>query len=105
MIHCCKFNADDIWFLFDLPDFERRELRIGICPKCQHKVAELIETRKTDGKVFYQVATRRKAERLIAQEKVRVLYTAQDVNRNNYKKKLSGGCMGLIQQSRRARRY
>ena len=105
MIHCCKFSADDIWFLFDLPDFERRELRIGICPKCQHKVAELIETRKTDGKVFYQVATRRKAERLIAQERGRISYTAQDVNRNNYKKKLSGGCMGLIQQSRRAIRY
>lgn len=83
----------------DTEEFEGRKLRLGICPQCNNLIGELIEVRKSDGKERFCTYKKRKLDRLMKEEKSRINYTSQDVNKNSFKKKLSGGCMGLIQQS------
>lgn len=100
MLHCGKFKPDDIWFLDNNEDYEQRELRLGICPQCQAQVGELVQTRKIDGLRTLERVTKRKLVRLMDIEKQYINYTSQECNKNKFKKKLQGGCMGLIQQSR-----
>jgi hypothetical protein len=100
MFHCGKFRASNIWFLDDTLDYTDRRLQLGICPQCHREVGELFEKRKSDGLVRSTRLTRRKLDRLKEEEKYNIQYTSQDINKQTFKKKLSGGCMGLIQQSR-----
>lgn len=101
-IHCGKFRATNIWFLCSNKDYDDRRLQLGICPQCKKEVGELFETRKSDGFVRSVRLVGKKLDRLKEQEKDNIQYTSQQVNLAGYKKKLSGGCMGLIQQSRRS---
>ena len=98
LIHCGKFRPNDIWFLDDNDLFEQRELRLGTCPQCGKEVGELCERRKLDGKLFYERVSGRKLDWLKKKEQNFITYTAQDCNRYRFKKKVQGGCMGLIQQ-------
>lgn len=62
----------DIWYLENIKDFEKRRIIIGeyrgSLTTC------LIETRKTDGKIFTQTEFNKKAENVLKNEKNRILY-------------------------------
>lgn len=62
----CKHNVKpiDYWYLYDNTDFRDRIAIIGKCPKCKQDVIKLIETRKSDYKVFKQLEVGKKAERI-----------------------------------------
>ncbi len=80
--HCQReFKPIDIWYLESNKDFYGRYLKIGRClnPKCKKTVAELVEIRKTDDKVFRQFETEKKAEKLIALNKNSVVCTSQEL--------------------------
>ena len=53
MRHCCKFQAMDIWFLYDTPQFTQRKLEFGICPKCGMPLAILLQFDLIKGGFFY----------------------------------------------------
>lgn len=96
-IHCGRFKADDIWFLYSNNEFDNRELRLGTCPVCGNYVGELVEHRKADGRIFHSTFTKRKLDRLIKVEKKNIDYTSKDCHKQNSKKKLLAGFMELIQ--------
>jgi len=105
MQHCnTKFETTDVWFLEDLKsedpnkNFIERKLLIGICPNCEKNLVSLVETRVADGEYFVNTVWGKKAQKLIQQETSRLLYTQNDLNSQQFKKKTQGGSMGLIQQ-------
>lgn len=68
----------DIWFLENTRDFCERKLLLGKTQK-NKTVVSLIETRITDSKVFADVQVSLKAEKIIQNERNRVLYTRQEL--------------------------
>ena len=68
----------DIWFLEGTKYFNDRKLMLGKTPKGK-TVVSLVETRMTDLKVFIDTQSGFKAEKIIKNEKNRVLYTRQEV--------------------------
>ncbi|MDR1169089.1 MAG: hypothetical protein LBK53_09425 [Heliobacteriaceae bacterium] len=100
MIYHCGMNFEEynIWYLEPANGFERRELRLGICPVCGNNIVILSETRVTDGKHFSSYIKAKHQKNVIEREESRKLYTLKELR--NSKKKLSGGSMGLIQQSK-----
>ena len=62
----------DIWYLENIKDFEKRKIIIG--EYRGNFTACLIETRKTDGKVFSQTEFQAKARKILENEKNRLLY-------------------------------
>lgn len=67
----------DVWFLEGTRDFNERKLLIGKTQKGK-TVISLVEKRIVDGKVFVDVQSDAKAEKIIHNEKSRVLYTRQE---------------------------
>lgn len=78
MYHCAKFNAYNTWYLDNIDNFESRELRLGFCPQCKQLVGELIERRITDNKLFKDVLTGTKLEKVMNRERGRTQYTSTD---------------------------
>lgn len=68
----------DIWFLENTRDFCERKLLLGKTKK-NKIVISLVETRITDSKVFVDTQTGIRAEKIIQNEKNRVLYTRQEL--------------------------
>lgn len=68
----------DIWFLDGTKDFNDRKLLLGRTPKGK-TVVSLVETRIIDLKVYVDTQSGLKAEKIIQNEKNRVLYTRQEV--------------------------
>lgn len=68
----------DIWFLEDTKDFNERKLLLGRTPKGK-TVVSLIEKRKVDFKVYVDTHSGLRAEKIIQNEKKRVLYTRQEL--------------------------
>lgn len=68
----------DIWFLDGTKDFNDRKLLLGKTPKGK-TVVSLVETRIVDLKVYVDTQSGLKAEKIIQNEKNRVLYTRQEV--------------------------
>lgn len=79
--HKQKFEARDVWFLQSLnskePEkmFNNRILLIGKCPICKREVVRLVETRVFDNQEFAQTFIGYKAEKVMQNEKKRILYT------------------------------
>jgi hypothetical protein len=69
----------DIWFLENTKDFSERKLLIGRTAKNYKTVVSLVEKRIADEKVFVDTQAGEKAEKIIHNEKGRILYTRQDV--------------------------
>lgn len=68
----------DVWFLEGTKHFCERKLLLGRTPK--HKtVVSLIEKRIIDGRIFVDTQCGAKAEKIISNEKNRIMYTRQDV--------------------------
>lgn len=80
-IHCSqKFRPYETWFLYDNKGFYERSLIIGKCPICKKPVAELKEKRKSDDRVFTQLAVgEQKVERLTGMCVGCVNYSSQDL--------------------------
>ena len=74
-----------------------------VCSNCCKPLAELRETRKADGLVKYSYWRGGGFDKITKALQNDVLYTSLDVNKYYKKKPLTGGCMGLIQQSGRSR--
>ena len=68
----------DIWFLEDTRDFNERKLLLGRTSKGK-TVVSLVEKRKTDLKVYIDTQAGLKAEKIIQNEKNRVIYTRQEL--------------------------
>ena len=79
LVHCnMKIRPDEIWFLFPNSDFINRRLEIATCPKCEHLIVRLVEHRITDGKVFDDTLSRKKAIRLMNELRNSIDYTSLD---------------------------
>lgn len=83
--HCnSKFKPYDIWFLFDNKQFYQRSLYLGRCPYCKKDIAELVERRKSDDKLFKQlVIGKDKVKHLAELNKNSINYTAMDIKVKN----------------------
>lgn len=68
----------DIWFLEDTKDFNERKLLLGRTSKGK-TVVSLIEKRKVDFKVYVDTHSGLRAEKIIQNERKRVLYTRQEL--------------------------
>ena len=79
MRHCCKFKADDIYYLKETNLFTRRKLSIGFCPICQKPVAELVEVR-FDGVIKRVRTSGYKAQELALNLKDQIEYSQQECN-------------------------
>ena len=73
-----EINPFDIWFLEDTRDFNERKLLLGRTSKGK-TVVSLVEKRKTDLKVYIDTQAGLKAEKIIQNEKNRVIYTRQEL--------------------------
>ncbi len=68
----------DIWFLEGTNDFCERKLLLGKTSKYKD-VVSLVEKRILDGRVFIDTQCGAKAEKIIYNERNRIMYTRQDV--------------------------
>ena len=73
-----EIHPFDIWFLEDTRDFNERKLLLGRTSKGK-TVVSLVEKRKTDLKVYIDTQAGLKAEKIIQNEKNRVIYTRQEL--------------------------
>lgn len=94
MRHCCKFKADDIYYLKETNLYVFRKLSIGFCPKCEKPVAELAEIR-FDGKISRIVKDGIEAQLLVMKYKEDIVYSMKECNYRKFKSKPFGWKYGL----------
>ena len=94
MRHCCKFKADDIYYLEDTDLYSHRTLSVGFCPECKCPVAELIEYRFT-GAINKVSAVGMNAQNLMVSLKDEIIYSAKEVNYRKLKMKPFGWKYGI----------
>ena len=94
MRHCCKFKADDIYYLADTDIYTNRKLSIGFCPICKKPVAELVSVR-FDGFVENTKYTGLKADDVIYRLKDQILYSISACNYSKIKKRPYGWRYGV----------
>ncbi len=94
MQHCCKFKADDIYFLADTEIYPVRKLSIGFCPICGKPVAELFQIRFDDAveKTSYSGI---EANEIVAKNQDSILYSARECNYRRFKSKPFGWKYGV----------
>ena len=94
MQHCCKFKADDIYFLADTEIYPVRKLSIGFCPICGKPVAELFQIRFDDAveKTSYSGI---KANEIVVKNQDSILYSARECNYRRFKSKPFGWKYGV----------
>ena len=75
-----KIKHKTIWFLADINDFTERKLYIfEVFSKKNKNIVVLIEQNKLTGEIFSQKASGNNADKIIARETVRRLYTSEDI--------------------------
>ena len=89
MHHCCKFNADEIYYLTDKKSFTKRKLSAGYCPVCNKLVAELSGVNK-NGETRQRIFTEDDAKIYIHKCKKEIIYSMTECNLQNQKTKLFG---------------
>lgn len=94
MRHCCKFKADDIYYLKDTEIYTSRKLSIGFCPICKKPVSELYEE-KFNGEIHKILKTGYAAQSLVMKYKSDILYSMQECNYKNSKYKPYGWIYGI----------
>ncbi len=95
--HCnIDFNSYDIWFLYDNATDRKRRLLLGRCPVCKKDVVALVETRKSDGRIFVQKETGEKAVKLIddAIRKQDIVYSESSLKQKQGNGTPKGLCFG-----------
>ena len=94
MQHCCKFRADDIYFLADTELYPMRKISIGFCPICGKPVAELFQIR-FDDVVEKSSYAGIKADEIVAKNQDSILYSARECNYRRFKSKPFGWKYGV----------
>lgn len=94
MNHCCKFKADDIYFLADTEIYLHRKLSVGFCPICGKPVAELLQIR-FDNNIERETYLGIKANEIVAKNKDSILYSFKECNYRRFKSKPFGWKYGL----------
>lgn len=94
MIHCCKFKADDIYYLADNDLYTSRYLSVGFCPICKKPVAELVEWR-FDGAFKRLSKTGIDADRFVFRYKNEIVYSVREINYKKAKYKPFGWKYGI----------
>lgn len=94
MRHCCKFKADDIYYLEENDLYNTRKLSIGFCPVCLRPVAELVEFR-FDGAVNHIECSGLEANDLVLKHKDEILYSMKECNYSKFKSKPYGWKYGI----------
>ena len=94
MQHCCKFKADDIYFLAATELYPQRKLSVGFCPKCDKPVAELYQVR-FDGTVEKHKYSGFKADEIVLKNQDSILYSARECNYRRFKSKPFGWKYGV----------
>ena len=97
MRHCCKFKADDIYFLVDDPVYKIRMLSVGFCPICEKPVAELQKIR-FDGVVETEKFVGIKAHEIAIKSQKEIEYSMQALNYQKVKQKPTGWKYGENKQ-------
>ena len=94
MQHCCKFKADDIYYLAETNLYTHRKLSIGFCPVCEKPVAEVVQQR-FDGYIDRVVVSGLKANNLVFKLKDQILYSMEECNFSKFKSKPFGWKYGI----------
>ncbi len=94
MRHCCKFKADDIYYLSENDLYSSRKLSVGFCPICGKPVAELIEYR-FDGVINRISLSGIEANNLMLQCKDEIIYSMKECNYLRFKSKPYGWKYGV----------
>lgn len=94
MQHCCKFKANDIYFLKETNLYVFRKLSIGFCPICQKPIAEIYEIR-FDGAVDKSIFSGLKADKFVSKLKNDILYSMNQCNYLKIKSKPYGWKYGI----------
>lgn len=98
-----KTRPLDVWYLFDNWQFTERKLFVGKCSKCKKSVIQLVETRKTDNKIFSQLEVGEKAEKIAEKLLEQIDYTRED--REEKKGKPFGFSYGKAKKEIKNKRY
>ncbi len=109
MKHCCKFKADDIYFLADTELYPQRKLSIGFCPICGKPVAELILLR-FDDTIERHTYSGAEADEVVINNKSDILYSLKECNYRRFKSKPFGWKYGvnkavIVKGKERIRQY
>lgn len=99
MQHCCKFHADNIYFLEDNNMFSSRKLSIGFCPICKKPVAELTEWR-FDGVFNKQRTAGINANAMVNELSNQIISSINDINYKKLKSKPYGWKYGINKQTK-----
>ena len=94
MQHCCKFKADDIYYLAETNLYTHRKLSIGFCPICKKPIAELVQ-RRFDGAIDRVVVSGLKADNLVFKHKDQIVYSMKECNFLRFKSKPYGWKYGI----------
>ena len=94
MKHCCRFKADDIYFLADTELYPKRQLSVGFCPICGKPVAELYQIR-FDGLISRDTYTGIKANETVIKNSDSILFSARECNYLRFKSKPFGWRYGV----------
>ena len=89
MQHCCRFKADDIYFLADTELYPKRQLSVGFCPICGKPVAELYQVR-FDGFISRDSYSGLKADEIVMNLSGSILFSARECNHLRFKAKPFG---------------
>ncbi len=92
--HCCKFKADDIYYLSENELYTSRKMSIGFCPICGKPVCELIEYR-FDGIVNRISVSGIKANDLMIKYSDEIVYSMKEFNYLRFKSKPYGWKYGV----------
>ena len=109
MFHCCKFKADDIYYLKENAIFTFRKLAIGFCPICGKPVSELYKVR-FDGVPEREIYSGIMANNMVMALKDEILYSMKECNYRKFKSKPYGWKFGInksvkIKGAQRVRQY
>ena len=94
MRHCCKFKADDIYYLEENDMYTDRKLSIGFCPICNKPVAELVEINFL-GIIDKTSVAGIKANFLVNKLKDQIVYSMRECNYSKFKSKPYGWKYGV----------
>lgn len=94
MRHCCRFKADDIYYLKETSLVIDRKLSIGFCPICNKPVAELVEKTFT-GSITKTRYIGIKAHEIAMKLKKEIIYSLKECNYLKIKGKPYGWKYGV----------
>ena len=109
MNHCCRFKADDTYYLADTELYPKRKLSIGFCPICGKPVAELIQMR-FDNTIERESFSGIKANDIMVKNQDSILFSASECNYRRFRSKPFGWRYGvnksiIVKGKERIRQY